>query len=67
MLAEAIEVIISQYIYQAIMLYALNFYSDVCQLFFNKTRGKEFIKCCHQPKQVYGKGMGNAAETKSQR
>ena len=28
------------YVNQTIMLYALNLYIDVCQLFFNKTGGK---------------------------
>ena len=37
MLAEPTEVIISQYIaIKTVMLYALNLYSDICQLFPNK-------------------------------
>jgi len=39
MLAELIVVIISQYMYvtHIIMLYILNLYSDMCQLFLSKT------------------------------
>ena len=39
MLAEPTVVIISQYVsVKTVMLYALNLYSDVCQLFTNKAR-----------------------------
>ena len=39
MLAEPTVAIISQYIaIKTVMLYALNLYSDVCQLFTNKAR-----------------------------
>lgn len=41
MLAEPIEIIISQlYVKHTVMLYALNLYVDVCQLFLNKTGKK---------------------------
>ena len=35
---EPIMVIISQHVNETLMLYALNLYSDVCELFLNKTR-----------------------------
>ena len=41
MLPEPVVAIISQYyVYQTIMLYTLNLYSNVCQLFPKKTGGK---------------------------
>lgn len=40
MLTKPTAVIISQYMCQTIMLYILNLYSDVCQLFLNKIGGK---------------------------
>ena len=43
MLTKVILVIISQYIHiQVIMLYTLNLYSVVCQLYLSKTGGKKF-------------------------
>lgn len=41
MLDEPIVVIILQHVNHTVMLYALNLYSGICQLFLNKT-GKTF-------------------------
>ena len=41
MLDEPIVVIILQHVNHSVMLYALNLYNDICQLFLNKT-GKTF-------------------------
>ena len=38
------------YIVQTVMLYALNLYNDVCQLFLNKNGGKQVKK---KRKKVY--------------
>lgn len=47
MLTEPIVVIISLYVNQPIMFYALNLYSDVCQLCLDKTRGEGGIEKQH--------------------
>ena len=35
------------YVSQIIMLYTLNFYTDICQLFLNKTRKNNNNKYCY--------------------
>lgn len=61
-----------KYVSQTIILYALNFYCDVCQLFFNKTMGekdeeRDSLNAVISPRGCMAKGMDDAAETKSQR
>ena len=52
MLTKLIAIIISQYICQTIRLYTLNLYSNVCQLYLNKT-GEE--KSLHLTQPSKGK------------